>query len=85
MYEEPFTDSQDLILRVLVAVSASLSIIGCLFIIISYVRFKECTVFHLRLIFNLAVTDCVRCELLLPLSAGWIRSRLSNSRIARPC
>ena len=45
------------ILRLIVSICGSLSIAGCIFIIVSYLKFKEWKQFHLRLILYLTVAD----------------------------
>lgn len=52
------TDSQTHILEALVTISGSLSIVATLFVIWTYVHYKEVRIYHLRLILNLAIVDC---------------------------
>jgi hypothetical protein len=51
------TEADQEILRFIVTVCGSLSIAGSLFIIVSYLKFKEFKLFHLRLILYLTVSD----------------------------
>ncbi len=51
------TEYDQSILRLIVTICGSLSIVGSLFIIVSYIAFKEFKLFHLRLTLYLTISD----------------------------
>jgi hypothetical protein len=52
------TTDQEWTLQIIVTFSSVLSVLGSMFVIFCYIRLREFTIFHLRLILNLAITDC---------------------------
>jgi len=54
---EAFDADDQYLLRIIVNCSSSLSLLGCAFIITSYILFDELRQYHLRLIFYLTIAD----------------------------
>ncbi len=65
-----YTQSEKDALEVVVDITAGFSFLGCLFIILVYLLFKELRVFAFKLVLHMTVCDSVRCVGFLLVHAG---------------
>lgn len=53
-----FSPEQEKIIRILITISSSLSLLGCIFILVNYIVFRDIlNYFHIKLILYLTATD----------------------------